>query len=489
LADLESELEKRANQIAQELSSAEWLYVLRRVSWLFEGRGPLSSGYLMTSAESISARSRKSPRPFEVVPPWVTYTVDDATVASIHRLGAATLHLGNLQNLLRCAGNGSTVKARDGGIPLPVPDLELDRMTTLWDRRMADSSFDFLARAGLYSHKLHSLPEPADQSDLVPIAIRSNARFGLSPLPLGALPTLSDNKLPVEMRFPRAVLDLLVFLISASLYRLVNSEDTKGQAEEFERSGFQILRRELALGEVEIALDLLKTHRLGRCIPDEVDFGSPNEILDRLASPDVSAWPPSMGPAIREAADGLLVEDLWAATLRLERALARPAEMAGGQYANAWSEHFETVIQQAVDASAWKPSQDIAALRRRHLAVDGKRIAEIDAIGEQAGRLLLVSCKCIPFSEAWNKGEFGAVRNVATAVDEAVSVWADRMTKLRSNLHGDNYDFSRFAEITGVVVLPSLPWTSTASSTAEVSLGLRAAVSANELDRWMNGAV
>lgn len=44
--DLESELERRASVIAQEVSSAEWLFFLRRAPWLFDGYEPLGSGYL-----------------------------------------------------------------------------------------------------------------------------------------------------------------------------------------------------------------------------------------------------------------------------------------------------------------------------------------------------------------------------------------------------------------------------------------------------------
>jgi hypothetical protein len=292
--------------------------------------------------------------------------------------------------------------------------------------------------------------------------------------------------LPADLSFPTEVLDLVAVLISASLFRLVKNDDTKEQIEQFQQSGLRFVMREQARAELALVLELLKTDRLGRSIPNELDLGTPGDVLDRLVSGEVKVWPPSMGPAVREAADDVLVEDLWAATRRLERALARPAEMAGGRYANAWSRHFESVIQGAIDATTWKPSPATAAYRGPHLRIGGKRIGEIDAIGEQRDRLLLVSCKCIPFSEEWQEGQHSAVRNVASSVDWAVTSWADLVGKLRATPHGDNYDFSAFSELIGVVVLPSLPWTPTEASVAEVVPGLRAAVNAYELDRWMN---
>jgi hypothetical protein len=479
-------LELRASAIAQEVSSAEWLFFLRRTPWLFKGYAVLGSGYLTTIAESISALSKKQPSKSATALPMVAYAIEPELIASLHRIGGASYFIGNVQNVMRCAGKGSTIKSRITRFPVPLPNPKLDEMTALWDQRMRDSGFNSLSQAGQYSHKLHSPPQPTDP-DVVPLAVRSSGgTFSLSPLPMGALPSLTDPALPAELRFPTEVLDLVALNLSASLFRFVKNDDTAQQIEQFKQSGLRFVLREQALGELELVLELLAAHRLGSCIPDGVDLGKPDEILDRLIAGEVKVWPPTMGPAVREAADGGLVEDLWGATRRLEAALARPAEMAGGEYANLWSSHFESVIQSAIDATAWKPAATTVAYRRRHLKIHGKRIGEIDAIGEQSQRLLLVSCKCIPFSTEWIKGEHNAVRNVASAVDEAVATWADLVARLRDTPHGDNYDFSAFSELIGVVVLPALPWTPTEGSVVDVAPGLRAAVNAYELDRWIN---
>jgi hypothetical protein len=494
LLKLEEELENHAYGIAQRLSSSEWLFFLRRVPWFFTGfESPSDTGgYATTIAESITAWSATRPRPSEAALAWVAYPMDQALVTSIQRLRVAAFLFQSVQAVLRCAGKGAVITSREGLTPGTVPNPELDEMMALWDRRMRAPGYDFLAQAGLYTHRFHTIPDRADYPDLVACVERSEGRFSLSPLPLAALPTLLDSNLPVELRYPTTVLDLIVLLFGVSLYRMVKRKDSKRretqeQIAQFESSGIHFRTRAQMLEELELTLILLKDRRLGKSVPESVSFGSPQEILARLTWPEVSVWPPSMGPAIREAADELVFADLWAATRRLERALARPSQVAaGGEHANAWSAHFESVIQDAIDASPWKPSPTVARLRGLPLTVEHKGITDIDAIGERDGRLLLVSCKCVPFSDAWSRGEYGAVINVASKVDQAVGVWADRLDRLRKTPHGDNYDFSAFSEFIGVVVLPSLPWTPTVSSVAEITPGLRIAVSASEFDHWIN---
>jgi hypothetical protein len=404
-----------------------------------------------------------------------------------------TLVLQNVHAALRCAGKGAVITSRAGLTPATLPNPHLDGMMALWDRRVQGPGTDFLAKAGLYSHTFRTVPARSEWPDLLACAQRSSGHFQLSPLFLGALPTLLDPNLPIELRFPVPLRDLVLFLMSVSVSRFVDLRhpkraETLEQAAQFEASGIYFRTHEQAIRELEITLTLVSKGLVGKSLPLGVDFGSPSEVLARLASTEVSIWPPSLGSAVREAAGGLLFLDVWAATRRLEKALARPAEVAsGGPYANLWSAHFEQVIQEAINHSPWKPSPRMADLRGVHLTVDGAAITDIDAIGEKDGRVLLVSCKCVPMSDAWGRGEYGAVINVASAVDKAVTDWADRIAKFGDRPRGDNYDFSSFEKIVGVVTLPSVPWTAADASVAEVAPGLRSAVSASELDAWTMG--
>jgi hypothetical protein len=59
---------------------------------------------------------------------------------------------------------------------------------------------------------------------------------------------------------------------------------------------------------------------------------------------------------------------------------------------------------------------------------------------------------------------------------------------VRSTPVGDNYDFSSFQEVLGVVCTPFAVYTSTSKSLEFVAHGLRACASAAELDRWLSPA-
>lgn len=83
--------------------------------------------------------------------------------------------------------------------------------------------------------------------------------------------------------------------------------------------------------------------------------------------------------------------------------------------------------------------------------------APLDAIGENGGRLLLVSCMSVAGSDGYLRGDFDAVRNVRTAVESKVADWDDRLDRLRQAPVGDNYDLAGYG-ILGVVVVPFRPF-------------------------------
>jgi hypothetical protein len=112
-------------------------------------------------------------------------------------------------------------------------------------------------------------------------------------------------------------------------------------------------------------------------------------------------------------------------------------------------------------------------------------ITDIDAIGEKAGRLLIVSCKCRPFSEAVNRGEHQAIREPARLVDEWVSEWGDRLSRIRILPMIGTTDLRKYRELIGPVVTPAPIWSPTLSTRSEITPGLHAAVGASEFGRWI----
>ena len=304
-----------------------------------------------------------------------------------------------------------------------------------------------------------------------PVAgVSDDGRFGLGSFDLGHLPTVRDEILPPSIRWPTAALDLTALLLASLVHTTEgphNRPDDRPAlwTEMFRGTAYRVMTRAQIINELGCALNLLVSLRLGGAIPENVKLGTPEQVLDRLLGAEVSVWPPTYGPAVRQGADEAFFVDLLAAARRLGRVIGRPHNLEGDE-ANRWSQHFEATIQDAIDASAWHPSAVIAALSGRHLSAGGHRITDVDAVGERGGCLLLVSCKCRPFSLEWDRGDYGTVRNVASALDVAIDEWAHRIEQLRAAPRGDNYDFSRYRELVGVVVTPTIPWSPNSASVA-----------------------
>jgi hypothetical protein len=348
---------------------------------------------------------------------------------------------------------------------------------------MQASPDTFLTRAGLYSHDLAVAPDPALQFAEVPIMVWSNHGYEFRLLRLAEIPALLDPDIPAALRWPTPLLDLIALLWSPVLDWL-----HKGLREtaDIQRCGYWITRREVVIGELGAAAEVIGALRLRGAIPAEVSFGSPAEIFNRLSSLGGSMWPPVLGPAIRDAGEGWVIVDFRAATECLRRALAKPRLDPDQDLA--WSIHFEKSIQEALDASAWKPSPQVRKFRGRTLRIAGADVADVDAIGERDQDLMIVSCKSRAFSETWNRGDNNAVRAVEDRVDRAVEELEDRIGKLRRTPHGDNYDFSGYRQILGAVVFPSVPWTQNPDAWADVLPGLRVASSAGEFADWIRRA-
>ena len=120
------------------------------------------------------------------------------------------------------------------------------------------------------------------------------------------------------------------------------------------------------------------------------------------------------------------------------------------------------------------------------MRLSGRDLTDVDALGVNGNTILLVSCKSIVYSPEYDAGEFRIVRNVATVVNDAVKYWHDIMRLLRENGRGDNFDFTTFDNILGVVCTPFVVFTSDESALREITDGLRAAVSLDELNRWLS---
>lgn len=462
------------------MPSAEWLWYLRRSRFLYEGINYLgtTAPYIAAIAESASAWSIISGSP-KNDPNGLTwgYPLTPEAAQKVMRLYALACLLYDSHSALRWAGKGASITGRLTRIPSNDHPPGLRKAIRLYDRRVdASGRHGFLSRAGLYGDA-ERMPDPGGAVIPMVSLVRPHG-FSLWGLDLKQIALLADDRLPVELRWPREILDLGVLL-----WATMSSDAMKEKFEigliPWREPGYRVIHNTRMLGELDKAIAIIDYSKFGGLLPSSLELGTAEEIAARLRQQDSSVWPPTHGPAIRPVDDEWSFIDLWAASYRVHIALGRPAVV--GAHANAWGDHFERSTQAIVDGSRWKPSADLALLRNRQLRFDGRPLTDIDAIGESGDTALLISCKSRPKTDAFERGEFREVRNVATHVADAVAHWSSIIETLRRRPKGDNYDFGGYRRIIGVVVYPFTPWAPSGPATAEVASGLPAASTAGEL--------
>lgn len=192
-------------------------------------------------------------------------------------------------------------------------------------------------------------------------------------------------------------------------------------------------------------------------------------------------WPLAHGAPVKITGDYVCI-DMWAASMGFLAWLQFPRTQ--GQVANARAIKFEDVVQEVIDHSRWG-DQLIRTIRQKTLSIHGRALTDIDAIGAYNGTLLLVSCKSIPYTREYDQGAHNVVRNAASTVDKGVDYWEGIVDLLNAQRIGDNFDFSGFTKIVGVVCTPFAVYTSQSRS-LEMSIGsLRWSSSMDELLKFL----
>ncbi len=162
----------------------------------------------------------------------------------------------------------------------------------------------------------------------------------------------------------------------------------------------------------------------------------------------------------------------------------------GGGTGNQRGIHFEDAIQSYIDASPWKPSDELRAMRQVHLLRrgDGKnnQITDIDAIGESGDTLLIVSCKAVIFSVGQDIGEYHVLKYARLRLDEAVLKWQAVKAELLDSPIGQNYNFSRYSKIITIVCTPNVVYTESDVSLSYEVGNLRKSATALEFIDWLN---
>ena len=194
-------------------------------------------------------------------------------------------------------------------------------------------------------------------------------------------------------------------------------------------------------------------------------------------------WPAAHGAPARKTNDYMCI-DMWAASMGFLAWFNIPKTQ--GKVANERAEKFEDVVQQRIDRTRWADNH-IRELRQRTLKVAGQAVTDIDAIGSFEGTLLLVSCKSIPYTREYDQGVHSVIRNAATTVNCGVNTWVNIVNRLSENPSGDNFDFTKYERIVGVVCTPFAVYTSDEKSLSTSVGTLRWACSLDELIAFLEG--
>lgn len=194
-------------------------------------------------------------------------------------------------------------------------------------------------------------------------------------------------------------------------------------------------------------------------------------------------WPAAHGAPARKMNDCMCI-DMWAASMGFLAWFNIPKTQ--GKVANKRAARFEDIVQQRIDRTRWV-DDNIRELRQRTLKVAGQAVTDIDAIGSFEGTLLLVSCKSIPYTREYDQGVHAVIRNAASTVNKGVNTWVNIVNRLSENPVGDNFDFTKYERIVGVVCTPFAVYTSDEQALSTSVGSLRWACSVDELIAFLEG--
>lgn len=495
---------KELEQWAVGYSAMRWLWMLRRLPQsVFEGRLSTTLGYDSTLAEVISGRSpaRERREHWRGENTCLAYPLEGAVVTRLARFCAGIRILSQFHVLFRWAGKGASLLFQRGRIPEIRVDSTIRGSVETYDRRLAStgrplSRFGSVVTSAIEEDGTDQILwiqrcEPAVVPTVVPgISIAeaktkdwalTQANFFLELLSIQKLQELvSDRRCDLNVLFTKEAA-VLLYLLACAPSLLVRHQ-----------AGLYSLLRTGNLIWKDASQLYKRLSMLFNIVPDFVrqilraaSVLNSSEVLDALESIVGEAWPLAAGPVLRHERNAICV-DLKTASNRLDAALQFPALQ--GDPANVRADHFEKEVQSVVDKSKWRPNTFVALLRGRTLVRDGKHITDIDAIGETEGTLLIVSCKSTLYSGHYDIGDYRTIRNVASNIEDAIQRWRTILDDLRGNPVGDNFDFSHFKNMIGVVCTPNIVFVDDEVLKQSAAVGLPITVSISELATWLGTA-
>lgn len=482
--------------------SVRWLWYLRRApDSLFEGNYGTTLGYDRLLAEILSSQFTAIDTSEAVE--RVAFRVNDSAFRFLARYVGRVKLLSHLHGLYRRVGKGATL---DTSRPIlmantseaieraiQIYDLRHDRshefigaglglvtidpdFQQLVDERSAGEPMAFLSMAFTRSFQAPvTYPDGAGGLSIATV----NVRHVIKKLSLSRVlnPIGVEGDIPDYIPRIAALIQLLMFVPAICVH-------VPWALSSITQQGY------VFVGEERLR-DIVDHHMrevIGQLAPLTPGFAWPVDFIqwrDSLFAVTASVWPLSSGNVVRRFRDNLLIDITGASQALLHRLELTRSPMIG----NMRGEEFELQCQDIIDGTPWEPSPEVKSLRGRPLRQSGKIITDIDAVGVRERTLLIVSCKSIIYDRDYDQGEFRVIRNSQATIDDAAESWERVVAELRRHPMGENFDFSQFDEIIGVVCTPFVVYSSEERTLAFVKPNLRLATSILELREWLTSSV
>jgi hypothetical protein len=477
-----------------------WLWYLRRApDAVFEGNYRTTLGYDRLLAEILSSHFTAID-PSEVAE-RVAFRVDEAAFRHVIRYVGRVKLLSHLHMLYRRIGKGAVLDASHPVLMAHTSEA-IERAIQIYDVRH-DRSHEFIgAGLGLVSvapNFEQLVDESASEEPIAFLSMRCTPSF---PAPV----TYPDGAggLSVATVHVRHVTKRL------SVARILSPMGDEGGIPDY-LPGIAALIQLLMLvpaicvhvpwarssitqqGYVFVAEERLRDI-VAHHLPEVVNqlaartpgFAWPADFIqwrDALLAVTASVWPLWSGNVLRRFRDNFLIDITGASHALLHRLELARSPLIG----NLRAREFELQCQDLIDSTSWEPPPEVKALRARPLRQGGRILTDVDAIGVKERTLLIVSCKSIIYDRDYDQGVFRVIRNTQATIDEAVVALEGVVAELRRQPTGDNFDFSRFDEIIGLVCTPFAAYSNEDRTLAFVKPNLRVSTSMLELRDWLAG--
>ena len=454
----------RVQELVSDRGSAEWLWWLRRLRGQFDDVNdiPSTGPYIEAVAEALSAGVNRPSTPFPDHPTF-EFPFTPGVLLDLTWLREISIMMYRLHATMKRCAKGQAVDLIPGEIPRWEPDDKLDDAIEEYDKRSEREGSNLLTAVGVVgSPTINPDPERLRIGGLVPhwygIGVEHPPAFDKAdPLPflfswidLDTIGPLCEQAILTETHVALILLLWAAFNIGSR-----EPEHAMRRMTTPFQWGYMVTPTDNflipALDEMCEWLTEGAGHALSGCWNPQ----SAAEVLEVLRAIEPEVWPPLCGCPVHEA-DRHSVIDLVGASRSLFATLLRPAE---GADVNVWSAHFEHDVQAIIDKSPWRPPDQMRPLIGQTVRrANGTALTDIDALGFNDGRMLVVSCKSIAFTVPALRGEFAVTRNITEKIHSAASEWDEVTKALRDDPTLLRAGVFRDVAIDGCVVFPSTPF-------------------------------